>query len=505
MMCRGELCSPEGMNLLKHGRPNVTPATCHLLNFYDTQADTWVCPYKNNLFYNIKKLGFQRELVPFGRGLGDRVPQQSTIYTNIRGDKFMADFLDKICGCVWGNGLIFLLLSTGIIYTVKLKFIQFRLFPFLIKSAKSGNKNSGLSQFKTVCMSLGTAMGTGNITGVASALSIGGAGAVFWMWVSAFFGMALVYAENSLSVLYTDSHSKGSVAYMEKGLNSRTLAVIFAVFCILACIGMGGMVQVNTFSESLTSCTGVNRSITALAVFLLIFAVIKGGAERIGTVSQVLLPVASLLYICVCSAVIFRFRHGIPLVFRQIFTQAFGIRQSAGGISGYMVSRAVSAGMKRGIFSNEAGLGSSPILHSASESSDSQLQGMWSMFEVFFDTVICCTLTAVTILCSAPDLSVSTAFSSVLGNLSPFFLTAEIMIFSFCTVIGWYYCGHTAFSFISGNDSHKITALAFSFAVSLGAVFTVKTVWTLSDIFNGLMAFPNLTALLLLMKKVKRE
>lgn len=415
-------------------------------------------------------------------------------------------FLEKVSSCVWGGGLIFLLLFTGIIYTIKLGLIQFRMIPFLVKnSRKDKNKNSGISQFKTVCMSLGTAMGTGNITGVAAAVSIGGAGAVFWMWISAFLGMAIVYAENSLSVIYSSKEERGPMAYLEKGLGSRLLASVFAFMCIAACFGMGGMVQVSSFIDSLGNCINLNRNIAAIASFMLIYIVISGGASRIGIAAQALLPIASVIYAIVSAIVLIKYKEHIPVVFKDIFLQAFGIRQAVGGTAGYTLSKAVSIGIRRGIFSNEAGLGSSPILHSAAESNSPQLQGMWSMFEVFFDTIICCSLTAFVILCAAPDFSLNTAFSTVLGKGTPLFLSVEMAVFAFCTIIGWYYCGETAYRYISKKTSCKKLCIIFAAASSMGAILHLQTIWTLSDIFNGLMAIPNLLGLLLLIKKVRKE
>lgn len=407
----------------------------------------------------------------------------------------MTAFLEKINSYVWGAGLIFLLMTTGIIYTVKLKFIQFRIIPFFRKNP------SDRKQFRTVCMALGTAMGTGNITGVTSAIAIGGAGAVFWMWISAFFGMALVYAENTLSMTYSTDDIKGTMAYLCKGLGSKELAFIFAVFCVFACIGMGGMVQVNTFSGSLETLR-INKYIIAVSAFVLIYLVTSGGAERIGKTAQLLLPVVSVAYMAVCIAVLVVFRKNIPDALGKIFGQAFGLRQFAGGISGYTLSKAVSTGIRRGIFSNEAGLGSSPILHSSAENTSPEVQSMWSMSEVFFDTMICCTLTALTVICTG-TFSIQTAFSFVTGEFSVPFLAVSMAIFAFCTVIGWYYCGETAFSYLSGGRYKKLFCIIFSVLASSGAVLTMKTVWTLSDIFNGLMAFPNLVGLVLLMNKVK--
>lgn len=424
--------------------------------------------------------------------------------------------LEKINGYVWGSGLIFLLLATGAVYTVKLGFIQLRCFPFLVKSIKNpekqGQNSAGLSQLKTVCMSLGTAMGTGNITGVASAVSIGGAGAIFWMWISAFFGMALVYAENYLSAVFSEkgdnSSIRGPMAYLQNGLGCRLPAVIFAVFCLCAAFGMGGMVQVSSFSDSLKGCMNVNPYLLAAIIFAVIFFVIAGGTVRIGAAAQTLLPIVTAVYTFASIAVLIRFSDNILPSFKAIFTEAFDFQSAAGGVTGFAVSKAVSAGIRRGIFSNEAGLGSSPILHSAAESSSPSLQGMWSMFEVFFDTMICCTLTALVLLSSSGAdgiCSVSVAFSSVLGAHTDLFLTFSMGIFAFCTVIGWYFCGEAAFSYLFGTECKKLCAFVFALTSSLGAVLTLNTVWTLSDIFNGLMAFPNLLGLLLLIKKVKKE
>ena len=415
--------------------------------------------------------------------------------------------LERVNAFIWGEGLVFLLLFTGGLYTIKLGFIQFRAIPYILRSVfgKSQDTNKGLSQWKTVCMSLGTAMGTGNITGVAAALAIGGAGAVFWMWISAFFGMALVYAENVLSVKYSENECRGPMAYISKGLGSKTLSLCFAFFCILASLGMGGMVQVSSFSESFRDFVRINDKLLFIGVFLILLLIISGGAKRIGTAAQCLLPAASLVYAAACIWVILQNSSNLPGAVSRIFIGAFGIKQAAGGISGALLSRSVSVGMRRGIFSNEAGLGSSPLLHSAAESDSFRLQGMWSMFEVFLDTIVCCTLTAVTILCASPDLSVSGAFCGLPGGICKPFISVELMIFAFCTIIGWYYCGEIAFRHIAPSAKTGIFCIIYALTASLGTIFRAETIWTVSDIFNGLMAFPNLVALLLLIKKVEKE
>ncbi len=411
--------------------------------------------------------------------------------------------LEKVNSYVWGVVLISLLLTTGVLYTFKLRFIQFRMFHYFIKNVKKGGNNG---QFRTICMSLGTAMGTGNITGVASAISIGGAGAVFWMWISAFFGMATVYAENSLSAQFTDKKVRGTMAYIEKGLGSKCLAAFFSICCILACFGMGGMVQINALSESVRNCTDIPPFFLSLVLFLLIYAIISGGAKRIGSAAQILLPFATVLYTVLCIFVIAKYSEKLPYAFSQIINEAFGIKQAAGGISGYALSKAVSAGIRRGVFSNEAGLGSSPILHSSAENANnSAMQGMSSMLEVFIDTMLCCTLTAIVILCASEDNTVRTAFFHVMGVKTDIFLAVIMSVFALCTVIGWYYCGETAFKYLFKSRKAAIFAFTFSLTASLGAIFKAESIWTISDIFNGLMAFPNLLALLLLFKHVKSE
>lgn len=409
------------------------------------------------------------------------------------------DILNIINSYVWGWGLIFLLLFTGLIYTLKLGFIQFKLIPFIFsirKRDKKRNSQSGISQLKTVTSSLGTAMGTGNIIGVASAIAIGGAGAVFWIWVSAFLGMALVYAENYLGMIYRrksdydeDKFIGGTMAYLKYGVGSDVLAVIFSVFCVFASWGMGGMVQANSIGNALSDF-GIGRFFSGIIIFISVFAVISGGIKRIGSASQIIIPLLTGIYILISILIIIKRRDKIPEVFENIFRSAFNFR-SAGGF-------AVSVGIRRGIFSNEAGLGSSPIMHSASSEDSPGFQGMWSVFEVFIDTIICCTLTALVLLLTGTT-DVNIAFG---GNV---FVDIAIILFAFCTVTGWYYCGESAFCYISGGKFIKPYRFVFAAAVSLGAVFSLESVWTLSDIFNGLMAVPNILALIILFQKVKAD
>ncbi|MBQ9898670.1 MAG: sodium:alanine symporter family protein [Ruminococcus sp.] len=411
-------------------------------------------------------------------------------------------FFEKIRDMVWGWGLVGLLLGAGIMYTFRLRAVQLRLFPFLWRQRGRKQSSGGISQFRTVCMSLGAAMGTGNITGVAAALAVGGAGAVFWMWVSAFFGMALVYAENSLSVQFSDNERRGPMAYLNELPCGRSLAGAFAVSCLCAAFGMGGAVQVSAVADSLSGSAA--RPVIAIASTFVIFAVVSGGAKRIAAAAQALLPAAAGLYAAACIAVLVMHGERVPAAFGEIFAGAFGLRQAAGGTAGFAVKQAVSVGVRRGIFSNEAGLGSSPVLHSAAESDVPELQGMWAMFEVLFDTMICCTLTALALLCGSPDTSVNGALSTVLGGLTNGFISVEMSVFAFCTVIGWYYCGETAFRYLTGRPGGKTLAGVFAVLSALGAVLTIRTVWAVSDIFNALMVLPNLAGLIFLRRRVNK-
>ena len=422
------------------------------------------------------------------------------------------NILEQINSYVWGAGLISLLLFTGLFYTVKLKFIQFRLIPFIfsqIKRQKHCCETGGISPLRTVCASLGTAMGTGNIIGVSSALAIGGAGSVFWMWVSAFLGMSLVYAENYLSIIFREKNTafpySGPFVYIEKGLGSKKLAVVFSVFCIAASFGMGGMVQSNSVSLSICDCIEVKPTIIAFIIFLSVIIVINGGINRISSATQVIIPFLTAIYILSACAVIFICRQRLSQAFENIFSDALNVSSAVGGIGGFSISKTVSIGIRRGIFSNEAGLGSSPIMHGAVADKSPSVMGMWSVFEVFLDTIICCTLTALVILVSGADsFSVASAFGCIFGKSSGLFIAISVSLFAFCTIIGWYYCGETSFKYIGGKNL-KLYRFVFSVSAASGAILSLSPVWTLSDIFNGLMAFPNLLALILLSPKVNRD
>lgn len=434
--------------------------------------------------------------------------------------------LETINKMVWGDFLLFLLLGTGLMLSLRFKFFQIFKIRYIFKntiltlfnkknSVNSSDKES-ISQFQTFATALAATMGTGNIVGVATALTIGGAGAIFWMWISAILGMALVYAENYLGTIYRKKSDGlcvgGPMAYLEKGAGKKFLAVLFAVFCIFASLGMGNMTQVNSISSAAKDSFGIPEIVTGIAAAAVAFIIISGGIKRIGKASQFLIPILSVVYIGAAILIIIKFRNNLSDTFSLIFKDAFGIKAAGGGICGEVLKKSINTGLRKGVFSNEAGLGSSALLHSASENTSPQKQGMWAVFEVFIDTIICCTITALAILSSGALNSgkdgaplVTEAFKTVMGNFAPAFTAVSILLFAFATLISWFYCGECSVKYIFGNAGVPFYKFIFTVFIVIGAAAKLTTVWTASEIFNGLMAIPNLIGLILLRKEVKSE
>lgn len=427
----------------------------------------------------------------------------------------MNEFLHRISRIVWGDGLLLLLLGTGLLYLVCGGWRPFSRIHRIFSAGGSGK--SPLTPFQACTTSLAAAMGTGNIVGVATALTLGGAGAVFWMWVAAFLGMLLIYAENILGALYRsedpDGHPvMGAMAYLRDGLRSPKLAWLFALFCTAASFGMGNMTQSNAMAQTLEAAFSIPPLLTGIPAALLTAAVILGGAKRIGRVTQCLIPLISVLYLAAAGYIIWKFRSALPGAFSSIFQEAFGLSAVGGGISGAAVSRALSVGIRRGVFSNEAGLGSSSILHSEAVGDDPELPGLWGMAEVFADTFVCCTATALVILCSGAMDSgtdggalVLEAFRLGMGDFGTVLLPPIIALFALCTLIGWSYCGSSAFGYLTGGRYINAFRAVFCLAAALGAVLRLDTVWTLADIANGCMVYCNLPALVLLLPEVRRK
>lgn len=420
----------------------------------------------------------------------------------------MLEILTAFSEILWGHGLLVLLLGTGVFCLFAGKCKAFRSLYILSQKPEKNNKQKhGLSAFQASAASLAAAMGTGNIAGVATALTLGGAGAVFWMWIAALAGMALIYAENYIGCRYRTNGICGAMAYLRDGLGSRRLAGAFALCCVLASFGMGNMTQSNTMAQTLHAAFGMPELLTGILSMLLTGAVLLGGTKRIGQFTQAAVPLLSAVYLLGALAVIFQHRERLGEVFSLIFQDAFGIAEVGGGVSG----AAVSVGIRRGVFSNEAGLGSSSVLHGDADGTPEQL-GVYGMCEVFLDTFICCTVTALAVLCTGVlsageggGVLVLEAFRCSMGAGADLFLPPVIALFALCTLIGWGYCGSTAFSYLTGGRYVNGFRLLFCFAACIGAVTELELVWTLADIANAGMAYCNLPALLLLYPQAVSE
>ncbi|QSX09400.1 alanine:cation symporter family protein [Alkalibacter rhizosphaerae] len=435
---------------------------------------------------------------------------------------------------VWGVPMLVLIISTGIYMTVRTKFFQVRRAKhvndetfkaiFTKKSVTKSKDEKSISQFQALSTALAATIGTGNIAGVATAITVGGAGAVFWMWISAFFGMMTNFSENVLGIYYRKKNKKGEwsggpMYYLENGLKdkkglhgfSKPLAVIFALFCMLASFGIGNMTQVNSIASALEGSFGVPPLATGLVVAAVASLVIVGGIKRIGQVTERIVPFMALAYILGSVVIMIVNAAMIPEVFGEIFTKAFGFDAVAGGISGAMVRQAITMGFKRGVFSNEAGLGSSVMVHSSSDVKEPVIQGMWGIFEVFFDTIIVCTLTAFVILSTGALETgesgvplVSAAFTHGFGGFAGEFVSLAILLFAFSTILGWSFYGTKAAEYLFGSGFTIVYKVLFIIFIVIGATMSLDLVWNISDTLNGLMAIPNLIGVLLLSNTVLR-
>lgn len=439
------------------------------------------------------------------------------------------DYISKINSeagkLVWGTPMLILLISIGLYFTIKLKLFQFLKIKEIwlntigsLFSKKTSKSKKGISQFQALSTALAATIGTGSIAGVATAITIGGAGAVFWMWVSAVVGMMTIFAENVLGIFYRQHDEKdgwkgGAMYYIEHGLSSKWLAVLFAILCVLASFGMGNMVQSNSISDSLSVTYLLSPKITGIIMATLSGIVILGGIKRIGKFSEKLIPFISIIYIIGCLIVILSNVKVLPNIFEQIFEEALGLKAISGGITGEIVRRAISIGLKRGVFSNEAGLGSSVAVSSASDVKEPVVAGMWGIIEVFIDTIIVCTLTALVILSSGVietgntldgSALVISAFEKVMGGFSSHLVTFFIVVFAFATIIGWEFIGEKASQYIFGEKSIFAYRIMFVVFVYIGAIIELRLAWDISDTLNGMMAIPNLIALALLSKTVIR-
>ncbi|MDO5737860.1 MAG: sodium:alanine symporter family protein [Eubacteriales bacterium] len=417
-----------------------------------------------------------------------------------------------IYNVVWGMPVLVLLVGCGIYLTVKTRFIAFRKFPFIVKNTlfkifeKEHHGEGNLSPFQALATALAATVGTGNIVGVSGAILLGGPGAVFWMWVAALFGMSTKMAEATLAVAYRDVDSDGRVAggpmfYISKGLNWRWLGKTFAFLGTFATLGIGNTVQANAISETLYLTFRIPKLASGIVVAVIVFAVIIGGIKRIGSFAEKLVPFMSVFYILGGIIVLILHRENLGVAFASIFKEAFNIRSAGGGVAGYTMLVAMRNGVARGVFTNEAGLGSSPIAHAAATSDHPSRQGMWGVFEVFMDTIVVCTITALVILSTGLWEQHENAASLVAYCFSEGFaggrylVSIGLALFALTTILGWAYYGESCCRYFFGQKSGIIYKLIFVPLIVVGAVIKLDLIWLIADSLNGLMAIPNLIGL----------
>ena len=437
---------------------------------------------------------------------------------------------DNVNSFVWGVPAMICIVSAGLLLSFRTRFLQFRKFGYTFRVTigrmfqKKEASDGSITPFQAVCTALAATVGTGNIAGVAGAIAIGGPGAVFWMWMSALLGMCTKFSEVTLAVHFREKNEDGDwvggpMYYIKNGLgaNWRWLAVIFSALGVLTVFGTGNATQVNTITTAIDSAL-INYHILnndQLSMFNLIIGVIIAvlvalvllvGIKRIGKVTEKLVPFMALLYLILAIGVILLHVDHIPSVFISIFKGAFSPSAVTGGVIGSMFV-SMKKGVSRGIFSNEAGLGTGSIAHAAADTSVPVKQGFFGIFEVFMDTIVICTMTALVILCSGIPITYGAAagaeltiqgFTSTYGNWVSIFTAVALCCFAFSTIIGWGLYGTRCIEFIFGSKINKPFMLVYSLVAILGATMDLGLLWSIADTFNGLMVIPNLIALLLL-------
>ena len=432
----------------------------------------------------------------------------------------LATLVSQVSDFVWNNLLLYILVLTGIIFTIRLKFIQVRKFGEGMRRVFGGINlfgkqadKDGMSSFQALATAIAAQVGTGNIAGCATALISGGPGAIFWMWLSAFFGMATIYGEAVLAQKFKTRSETGEVIgghvyYIRqafKGGFGKFLAGFFAVAIILALGLMGNMVQSNSIGDAFYNAFGVNKLIVGIIIAAIAAFIFLGGMKRIASVTEKVVPIMAALYIVGSLVVIIANIKNIPNVFYQIFVGAFNPTAVLGGAAGITVKAAMRFGVARGLFSNEAGMGSTPHAHAVAKVDKPEEQGIVAMIGVFLDTFVVLTLTALVILSTnslgsgAEGVALAQlAFSKVFGNFGGVFIAICLLFFAFSTIIGWYFFGEQNIKYLFGQKAVKIYALLVVIFVIIGSTLKVDLVWNLSDLFNGIMVFPNLLALLAL-------
>lgn len=447
-------------------------------------------------------------------------------------------FLARVGDFIWNPWLLGLFLLTGLYFSIRTGFFQvfdiglwFKTTLGSILKPSKQKKGGGITQFQALSTALASTIGTGSIAGVATAIFYGGPGAVFWMWVSAFLSMMTGCIEKTLAVRYREPSPEGGwqggpMCYMEKGLHSRFLAVLFSVCCVCASLGGGNLVQSNSIATALEHSFGWDRLAVGVVTAVLTGIVILGGIGRIGKVSEKLVPAMALLFIGGGAVVLAVNAAALPGALESIVMGAVAPKAALGGALGYGVAAAMRFGVARGVFTNEAGMGSSAMAHAASDVKEPAEQGMWGVFEVFVATLVVCSITALVILTTGvydPAAALAAieggavtnamlgaplsaaAFGTVFGRWGGVFVSVCLLLFAFTSLLGWSYYGERGLSYLTGTTRWKwLYRVFFMVMVVLGSVGDMSSMWQLADIFNGLMALPNLAALLLLSPEALR-
>ncbi|NSL02675.1 alanine/glycine:cation symporter family protein [Blautia glucerasea] len=437
---------------------------------------------------------------------------------------------------IWGVPAMVCIFGVGLYLSIRTGFLQIRKFPYAIRTTlgrifrKRSASDGAITPFQAVCTALAATVGTGNIAGVAGAIAIGGPGAIFWMWVSALFGMCTKFAEVTLAVHFREINANGELVggpmyYIKNGLGKKWnwLAYLFAAFGVLTVFGTGNATQVNTITTAINSAllnyniisesaVSTSNLIIGIVIAILIAMILLGGIKRIGQVTEKLVPFMALLYILLGLGVILLNIQNIPSVFVSIFKGAFQPSAVTGGIIGSMFL-SMKKGVSRGIFSNEAGLGTGSIAHACADTKKPVKQGMFGIFEVFTDTIVICTLTALVILCSGVPITYGEAagaeltilgFTSTYGNWVSIFTAVAMCCFAFSTALGWGLYGARCIEFLFSEKVIKPFMVVYALVAILGATANLGLMWNIAETFNGLMAIPNLIALFLLSGTVVR-
>jgi len=415
---------------------------------------------------------------------------------------------------IWGLPLIILLVGTGIFLTIRLKGLQIRglfysLYLALIKRKEDDEHEGDISHFQALMTALAATVGTGNIVGVAVAIAAGGPGALFWMWVTGIFGMATKYSEAVLAIKYREADESGTMSggpmyYISKGLGWKWLGTLFAVFAAIAAFGIGNMVQSNSVADGVKTSLGIPNWITGIILAFFTGLVVLGGIKSIAKVTQVLVPFMIIVYIIGAMTILLLNLSSIPQVFVLIFKHAFTPTAATGGFLGAVVMQTMRHGVSKGVFSNESGLGSAPIAAAAAKTPNPVKQALVSMTQTFIDTLVICTMTGVVLIFSGlwtSGVKGAELTANAFGQFFPFgigkyIVTLTLIFFAYSTILGWCYYGEKSIEYLFTEKAVKVYRVVFVVFVAIGTFLKLETVWRVSDIMNGLMAFPNLVGLI---------